>query len=252
MDVVDADEHARLDEWSNRAVLTASTPSTGSIPDLWAAQAASTPEAVALTFDEQSLSYRELDYRSNHLAHNLSRHGARPGQCVALLLPRSADAIVAILAILKTGAAYLPLDPSVPSARIEFMLSDAAPIAAVTTTDLRSRLAGFELPVIDVGDPTALEGPSAELAAPAPDDIAYFIYTSGTTGKPKGVAITHQNVTQLLQSLDNDLPRAGVWSQCHSLAFDVSVCEIWGALLGGGRLVVVSESVARSPRIFTH
>ncbi len=88
------------------------------------------------------------------------------------------------------------------------------------------------------------------MPAPAPDDIAYIIYTSGTTGVPKGVAITHHNVTQLLESLDADVQRAGVWTQWHSLAFDVSVCEIFGALLGGGRLVVVPESVARSPEDF--
>ena len=88
------------------------------------------------------------------------------------------------------------------------------------------------------------------MPAPAADDIAYIIYTSGTTGVPKGVAVTHHNVTQLLESLDTDVPRAGVWTQCHSLAFDFSVWEIWGALLRGGRLVVVSESVARSPEDF--
>ena len=98
----------------------------------------------------------------------------------------------------------------------------------------------------------AVDGqPSTALPAPAPDDIAYLIYTSGTTGVPKGVAITHHNVTQLLESLDADLALAGqVWTQCHSLAFDVSVWEIWGALLYGGRLVVVPESVAGSPEDF--
>ena len=110
---------------------------------------------------------------------------------------------------------------------------------------------GAELLVIDVDDPRIDTQPSAALPAPAADDIAYLIYTSGTTGVPKGVAITHHNVTQLMASLDDDLELAGqVWSQWHSLAFDVSVCEIWGALLHGGRLVVVPESVARSPEEF--
>ena len=92
--------------------------------------------------------------------------------------------------------------------------------------------------------------PSTPLPAPAPDDIAYLIYTSGTTGVPKGVAISHHNVTQLLESLDAGLPRTGVWPQCHSLAFDVSVWEIFGALLRGGRVVVVTEDVAASPTDF--
>ena len=104
--------------------------------------------------------------------------------------------------------------------------------------------------VIDVDDPAHPAYPCTALPAPAPDDIAYLIYTSGTTGVPKGVAITHHNVTQLLESLDADLPAAGVWTQWHSYAFDVSVWEIWGALLHGGRLVVVPESVARSPEDF--
>ena len=99
--------------------------------------------------------------------------------------------------------------------------------------------------------PLSTPSPARRLPAPAPEDIAYLIYTSGTTGVPKGVAITHHNVTQLLESLDADLAAPGqVWTQCHSLAFDFSVWEIWGALLHGGRLVVVPESVARSPEDF--
>ena len=133
------------------------------------------------------------------------------------------------------------------------MLADAKPIAAITTADLRARLDGSDVPVIDVDDPAvdiALDiYPSSTLLTPAPDDIAYMIYTSGTTGVPKGVAVTHHNVTQVLESLPADLPAGPgqVWSQWHSLVFDVSVWEIWGALLHGGRLVVVPESVAGSP-----
>ena len=119
---------------------------------------------------------------------------------VALLFSRSAEAIMAILAVLKTGAAYLPIDPALPTARIEFMLADAAPIAAITTPGLRDRLDGSDLLVIDVEDPAHRAQPSTALPAPAPDDIAYIIYTSGTTGVPKGVAVTHRNVTQLLAS----------------------------------------------------
>src|SRR6185312_1394092 len=150
--------------------------------------------------------------------------------------------------VLKTGAAYLPIDPAVPAARLQFMIADAAPIAAITTADLRSRLDGSDLVVIDVNDPAVDTQPGTELPAPAPDDVAYMIYTSGTTGVPKGVAVTHHNVTQLLQSLHADLPAGPgqVWSQWHSLAFDVSVWEIWGAQLHGGRLVVIPESVASS------
>ena len=172
--------------------------------------------------------------------------------CIALLFPRSAEAIVAILAVLKTGAAYLPIDPMHPRVRIDFMLADATPTAVMTTTELRSRLDGCDLTVIDVTNPAVDAQPSTALPPPSPDDIAHIIYTSGTTGVPKGVAVTQHNVTQLFDSLEAglELGPEQVWTQFHSYAFDFSVWEIWAALLFGGRLVVVPESVARSPEDF--
>ena len=134
MEVLDAGEHARLDGWSNRAVLTEPVAPAESIPVLFAAQVARVPQAVAVTFEGRSLTYRELDEASNRLAHLLAGRGVGPGERVALLFTRSAEAIVSILAVLKTGAAYLPIDPAHPTARIEFMVGDAAPIVAVTTT----------------------------------------------------------------------------------------------------------------------
>ena len=247
VDLLDETEHARLDGWGNRTVLTQPATMPVSIPVLFAVQVARTPEAVAMTCGDDSWTYRELEEAANRLAHLLAGHGVGAGQCVALLFTRSAQAITAILAVLKTGAAYLPIDPALPAARLGFMLADAAPIAAITTTGLAGRLDGCDLPVFDVNDPALDTQPSTALPAPAPEDIAYLIYTSGTTGTPKGVAVTHHSVTQLLESLDASLQAAGVWSQWHSYAFDVSVWEIWGALLHGGRLVVVPESVAGSP-----
>src|ERR1700759_2076975 len=250
LDVLDEGERAGLEAIGNRAVLTEPAPAPVSIPAAFATQVARAPAAVAISAGERSWTYREVEQASNRLAHLLAREGVGPGQRVTLLLPRSAEAIVAMLAVAKTGAAYVPIDPAVPTARMQFVLSDAAPIAAVTTAGLADRLNGCDLTVIDVEDLAVGDQPGTALAAPGPvpDDVAYLIYTSGTTGTPKGVAIPHRNVTRLLETLDADLELAGqVWSQCHSLAFDFSVWEIWGALLYGGRVVVVPDAVVRSP-----
>ncbi|KAA1244040.1 amino acid adenylation domain-containing protein, partial [Mycobacterium simiae] len=152
--------------------------------------------------------------------------------------------------IMKTGAAYLPIDPAYPDARIAFVIDDGAPVAALSTAGLAVRLAGYGLRVIDVHDSAIATQLAVALPAPAPEDMAYLIYTSGTTGTPKGVAITHRNVTQLINSLEDvGLPPGPgrVWSQWHSYSFDISGWEIFGALLRGGRLVVVPESTTHSP-----
>ncbi|MDM4142335.1 non-ribosomal peptide synthetase, partial [Mycobacterium sp. FLAC0960] len=247
VDALDGREHARLARWGNRAALTGGADAPASLPALFAAQVIRAPDTIAVTFEGRAMTYRALDEASNRLAHLLVGHGIGPGHCVALLFPRSAEAIVAILATLKAGAAYLPIDPALPESRIHFMIDDAAPTIALSTTVLRSRLAGFGLPVIDVDGTAAQDHPSTALPAPAPENVAYIIYTSGTTGVPKGVAVTHRNVARLLESLHAALPEAGTWSQCHSYGFDVSIQEIWGALAGGGRLVIVPEPVTRSP-----
>ena len=168
IDVLDEPEQARLDELGNRAVLTRPGPAPVSVPVLFAAQVARTPEAVAVTCGGRSMTYRELDEAANRLAHLLAARGVGPGQCVALLFSRSAEAIVAMLAVLKTGAAYLPMDPALPAARMEFMLADAAPIAAITCTGLAGRLDGCDLLVIDVEDPAVDTQPGTALPAPAP------------------------------------------------------------------------------------
>jgi non-ribosomal peptide synthetase component F len=240
VDLLDEEERSRLDVLCNRAVLT--RPATPvSIPALFAEQVRRTPTSVALVCGGRSLTYRELDEAADRLAQMLAAHGVGPGESVGLLFARSAEAIVAILAVLKTGAAYLPIDPMLPRARVEFMLEDTAPMAVVTTAGLRSRLDGLSLLVIDVEDPRIDTYSCTALPGPTPDDIAHIIYTSGTTGTPKGVAVTHHNVTQLFESLNGGLVLAPeqVWTQFRSHAFDFSVWEIWGALLHGGRLVVL-------------
>jgi glycopeptidolipid biosynthesis protein len=153
MDLLDGGEQARLDGWGNRPVLTQPASTSVSIPVSFAAQVARGPDAVAISCGEASWTYREVDEAANRLAHVLADQGAGPGQRVAVLLPRSAEAVVAILAVLKTGAAYVPIDPAHPTTRTEFMVGDAAPIAAISTAGLADRLKGCGLLIIDVEDP---------------------------------------------------------------------------------------------------
>ena len=253
IDLLDAGEHDRLDEWGNRAVLTQPASSAlVSIPVLFAAQVARAPEAVAISCGERSWTYRELDEAANRLAHLLAGQGAGPGECVALLLSRSAEAIVAILAVLKTGAAYLPIDPAHPDGADRVH----AGRCRADRRDHHRRAGGRAWTGATCWSsmsttPLLAAQPSTALPAPAPEDIAYIIYTSGTTGVPKGVAITHRNVTQLLESLDAELALAGRCGRSVIRWPSTSRCGRSGVrCCGGGRLVVVPESVVRSPEDF--
>ncbi|WP_261875877.1 condensation domain-containing protein, partial [Mycobacterium marinum] len=143
VDVVDGGERARLDLWSNREVLVSPVGPAVSVPVLFGEQVARVGDAVAVSFGDRSLTYRELDEASNRLAQLLVGRGVGAGQCVALVMPRSIEAITAIVGILKSGAAYVPIDPAVPDTRLEFVLTDAAPVAAITTTGLAERLTGL-------------------------------------------------------------------------------------------------------------
>ena len=257
-----AEQRRILTEWSGAAVAPDAPGRRTTIPALFAEQAARTPDAVAVTVPGEpaaALTYRELDARANRLAHLVAGRGAGPGTFVALALPRGADLIVAVLAVLKTGAAYLPLEPGHPADRIAHTLRDARPALLLTSAD-----AGLpalpdvpDVERIDLGDDTARAAlaacPDTDPGAAAdPEHPAYVIYTSGSTGRPKGVVVPHQNVVRLLDATD---PWFGfgpddVWTLFHSIAFDFTVWELWGALLRGGRLVVVPYDVSRSPDAF--
>ncbi|MGW4109866.1 amino acid adenylation domain-containing protein [Actinosynnema sp. NPDC004786] len=228
----DADLREVLVDWNGTS---AGEPVEGTIGSLFAAQAARTPDAVAVTCEGTSLTYRELDRRANRLAHHLIAAGAGPESLVALRFPRSVDLVVAVLGVLKSGAAYLPLDASYPAERLAHMIEDARP---VHTLDRLPDLSAY--PDTDPGAPVG------------PDNAAYVIYTSGSTGKPKGVVIPHANVVRLFSRTDHwfGFGPDDVWTLFHSYAFDFSVWELWGPLLHGGRLVVVPYEVSRSPREF--
>ncbi|MFH8798671.1 non-ribosomal peptide synthase/polyketide synthase [Streptomyces sp. NPDC017936] len=227
--------------------------------DLFEAQAARTPDAVAVTCGTERLDYATLDARAGRLAHRLAGLGAAPERFVALALPRSCDQVVAVLAVLKTGAAYLPIDPASPAERIGGLLADAAPVTLVTTTGTAARVDGTDVPLLLLDDPRVeadLAGRPAGGPVPArrplPESPAYAIYTSGSTGRPKGVVIPHANVVRLFTRTRHwfGFGPDDVWTMFHSYAFDFSVWELWGPLLHGGRLVVVPDETARSPEDF--
>ncbi|MBW4717721.1 non-ribosomal peptide synthase/polyketide synthase [Saccharothrix obliqua] len=220
-----------LVDWNGKGT---SDPDT-TIPRRFAEQAARTPDAVAVTFEGTALTYRELDERANRLAHHLIAAGAEPERLVALRFPRSLDMVVAVLGVLKSGAAYLPIDPAYPADRVRGMVDDARPVLVL---DALPDLAG--LPATT---------PETTLL---PENPAYVIYTSGSTGKPKGVVVPHANVIRLFTSTEHwfRFSPDDVWTLFHSYAFDFSVWELWGPLLHGGRLVVVPFDVSRSPHEF--
>ncbi|GAA3849302.1 hypothetical protein GCM10022243_14090 [Saccharothrix violaceirubra] len=221
---------------------------------LFAARAAAAPTSPAVVFGDEVLSYGELNARANRLARHLVSVGVTPGSLVGICLPRSADVLVSILGVLKAGAAYLPLDPAVPVDRLRFMVEDAGTTVVITDAATRDVVAEFsEGTRVVHGDPAiaAHEESDVDLGTGA-DDPIYVIYTSGSTGRPKGVCLTHRNVARLLYAGHRHYAFSpdDVWPLFHSYAFDVSVWEMWGALLYGGKLVVVPQSVTRSPEDF--
>ncbi|MFE7589700.1 amino acid adenylation domain-containing protein [Kitasatospora sp. NPDC057512] len=224
------------------------SPSPRTLPELFEQWAARTPHAPAVGHGDRWLSYAELNARANRLARTLIRRGAGPERTVALLLPRSADVVTAILAVSKTGAAYLPLDPDWPPEHTERILADARPVCVLSGTDLAgAATATSDADPTDTGaDPTDAD----RTEALTPDHAAYVIYTSGSTGRPKGVVVPHRGPVALLREgvTGFGFGPDDTWTMFHSCAFDFSVWEMWGALAHGGRLVVVPREVSRSPR----
>lgn len=219
------------------------------------------PNAIALSLGEECLSYRQLNQRANQLARLLVHSGVGSEELVALALPRSTEMIVALLAILKSGAAYLPLDIHNPAERLTYIVADARPTLIITDTEHAGLLSSTVAELL-------IDGPECQqrLASLGQDNLqpqelirplsakslAYVIYTSGSTGKPKGVMIAHENVLRLFTATQAwfDFSHSDVWTLFHACSFDFSVWEIWGPLLYGGELVVVPYTVSRDPQAF--
>ncbi|WP_437852408.1 amino acid adenylation domain-containing protein [Sorangium sp. So ce363] len=215
------------------------------------------PSAVAVVFEGQRLTYAELDRRSNQIAHLLRESGAGPEVPIGVCLERSLEMIVALLGVLKSGSAYVPLDPSYPADRLAFLLEDAGVPVILTEERFASRLRSGSARVVCLdADRAMIERQPEDKVAPArnegPDDLAYVIYTSGSTGKPKGVMVSHANVVRLFDHTASAFRYSDrdVWTLFHSYAFDFSVLEIFGALCHGGRLVVVPFVTSRTPDAF--
>ena len=217
-------------------------------------QAATAPGAVAVVFGEDRITYAELDHRSEALSRLLSGRGIGPGCCAGLLLPRGVSVYVGLLAILKTGAAYVPLDPDYPPDRVEYILSDCSASVLLTTSELAAKATGFPgaIVCVDAGLPQNLlavaEVPEKPSTQPRPEDLCYIIYTSGTTGRPKGVQIEHRSACHFVQAESElfEIRPADRVFQGFSIAFDASVEEIWLAWAAGATLVGATAERVRS------
>ncbi|WP_018622747.1 type I polyketide synthase [Spirosoma luteum] len=240
-------------------------PTDKTLVDLFAEQARRTPNRVAVVCDDSQLTYTELDRHSNQLAHYLRKQGVGKETFVPICLERSVAMIVGLLGILKAGGAYVPIDPDYPADRVDYILADLNATVVITDAIARTKLEPTtpvgapgqsarrtlvcldrDAPVIRDESIEAVSGP------PASHQLAYVIYTSGSTGRPKGVMIEHTNVVSLMKmnALPFDFGEQDVWTMFHSFCFDFSVWEMYGALLFGGKLIVVPKHVAKDAQLY--
>ncbi|MFE2415373.1 non-ribosomal peptide synthase/polyketide synthase [Streptomyces hokutonensis] len=249
-----ADLHTVLEIWNDTALPDAER--LGTVPELFAAQAAAGPDAIAVTDGLTTCTFAELDARTDQLARTLAGHGAGPERIVALALPRTVDHIAAILAVMKAGAAYLPLDPDLPESRLTGMLDDARPVLILATGETAATLPPTGVPVLRLDVPVD-QLPQAQPVAPGPDHPAYVIYTSGSTGRPKGVVVTQRGIANLFHSHRHDLhrvarERTGLRrlrvGHAWSFSFDASwQPQLW--LLDGHALHIADDETRRDPEL---
>ncbi|PSB45112.1 non-ribosomal peptide synthetase, partial [Chamaesiphon polymorphus] len=241
-----------LVEWNQTA---SQYPDDKCIHHLFEAQVEKTPDAVAVVFEDEQLTYQQLNQRANQLAHYLQGLGVKPEVLVGICVERSLAMVVGLLGILKAGGAYVPLDPSYPAARLSYMLTDAGVEVLLTQHDILASLPAHSARLVCLDtdwDSIARASDTNLSSGVATANLAYIIYTSGSTGLPKGVQIEHQNVVSLFAATQSwyHFNANDVWTNFHSFAFDFSVWEIWGALSSGGRLVVVPYWISRDPESF--
>ena len=254
--LTNAERNRILLKWNNTGV---NYPKSKFIHELFEEQVERTPNAVALTFDRQHLTYRELNIQANQLAHYLRELGVEGEELVGVCIERSLEMVVALLAILKAGGAYFPLDPDYPQERLRLMLEDARVPVVVTLEkflEVCSQSSLSPKPIcVCLDRDRAVVAQESEVNPwidRRTEKLAYVIYTSGSSGQPKGVKVNHHSVVNLFYatSLKLEFGETDCWTLFHSYSFDFSVWEMWGCLLSGGRLVVVPLQLTRSPAGF--
>lgn len=238
-----------IGEWNDTR---AAYPREKTLPQLLAEQVARTPEATALVFDEQELTYAELDARAEALAAQLREHHVGPDVLVGVCVTRSLEMVIGLLAIHKAGGAYVPLDPAYPKERIAFMLQDSQAPVLLTNLALLPKLPPHQAAVICVDEvgrsgsaslPTERKAVPLQQAVATPEHLAYVLYTSGSTGNPKGVMVTHRNVVNFFAGMDQVLgTKPGTWLAVTSISFDISVLELFWTLTRGFKVVLLSEA----------
>ncbi|SDB42584.1 amino acid adenylation domain-containing protein [Pseudomonas sp. NFACC23-1] len=253
LQLLSADERQQtLHDWNRQPT---QLPRERCLHQVIESHAATTGDAMALTFEGLHMSYVELNRRANQLAHRLIEQGVGPDVLVGIAVERTPQMIIGLLAILKAGGAYVPLDPAYPADRLAYMIEDSGVTQILTQAHLRESLAlpaGIGCLLLDSVDADSTYPEHNPDVPMHPDNLAYVIYTSGSTGKPKGALLAHHNVSRLFQATEHwfSFDHRDVWCLFHSYAFDFSVWEIFGALLHGGRLVIVPHAVSRSPQEF--
>jgi amino acid adenylation domain-containing protein len=247
--LTEAEKHQLLVEWNDTKT---DYPKDKCIHELFETQVERTPDAIALAFEDQQLTYHELNNRANQLAHYLQTLGVGPAVLVGICVERSMEMIVGLLGILKAGGAYVPLDPTYPKERLGFMLEDTH--VGIVLTDIVSltSLPPTSARVICLDrdwEEVAREPQVNRISQSRADSLAYVIYTSGSTGQPKGVAVSHRAVNRLVMNTDYaQVTPSQVMAQVSNVSFDAATFEIWGALLNGARLVLIAKDTLLSPR----
>ena len=244
-----AEEHQLLVEWNDTK---AEYPNL-CIHQLFERQVEKTPEAVAVRFEEQELTYAQLNQKANQLAHYLQSLGVKPGSLVGICVARSIEMIIALLGILKAGGAYVPIDPTYPSDRIDYMLDDSQVSLLVTTEKLKATLPDNQADLICLDTDWSLIAQCSSqnaIALVQPDNLAYIIYTSGSTGKPKGVQIEHRGLTNFLTSMQQKpgLSKTDKLVAVTTISFDIAALELYLPLIVGAEVIIVSREVASDAR----